>query len=287
MNPARTGLAVLATVLSSLGVVQAAPVATFLAGAAVRSISPASPDQATHVGGYGTCEGCPTTRVRDGDDLQARAFFVADSTRAHAVAHASVDLEGWFAGYQQELLGADGPFGITPLRQEVAATIKGEFPSLAFDEGDIIVQTNHCYACPNVIGIWGPINTRYLRRVYDQTRDALLDAARQALGGQSATLTWALADGGFVNNITIGQANSNEGWEYDAQMPVLQARDSGTEDVIFTFANEPAHENIAHGPSLPEMNSGYFGAASRWLARHFGGVGIASAATLGDETSPM
>ncbi|GAC1444985.1 MAG: hypothetical protein NVSMB55_23400 [Mycobacteriales bacterium] len=252
----------------------------FQVGAAVRSVSPATASQATHVGGFGDCLECAangTTKIRRGDDLDARAVYIRSG--GHAVVLASVPLEGWFAGYQE---GAR--LGITELRQEAAAALSALPGAAPVAAADIIVNSNHCHSCPTVVGIWANTNPAYLRRVYDQTLAAIIAAGRAA---RAAGLRWATADIGYVNDVTVGQANANEGWPVDGQLSVLQAKDAKTGRVIATYASVPAHGNVGFGPDLAEMNSEHFGAAARWLEAHQGGIGIVSAATLGDQTTPM
>jgi hypothetical protein len=251
----------------------------FQVGASVRSIRPTGPAMKTHVGGYGDCLDCEktggTTKVRRGDDLDVRVLYVSDGKRA--VVRASIPAEGMFAGYQQGTR-----LGITELRAEAAEKLSK--PGLPVTQADLIVNTNHCHACPTLIGIWGPTNVAYLRYVYDQTVAAILDAQRAA---RAATLTWATGDIGYANDVTVGQANANEGWPVDGQLSTLQARDVSTKKVLATYLEVPVHGNIVYGPDLEEMNSEHFGAAARWLEKNAGGIGVVSAASLGDQTSPM
>lgn len=274
--------------------------AVFLVGAATRSVAPQGPAQATHVGGYGDCRGCPTTDVRAGDAFAVRAMYVSNGTSA--VVLVSAPFEGWFAGYQQEY-DAQGTqvdrLGITSLRQDAAAQLSHD--DLAVTSADVLVSTIHCHACPTLIGVWGPTNVDYLRFVYRQTLDAI--AAAQAAAAP-ARLRWATADLGYVNDVTVGQANANEGWPVDGQLSILQAvavhsghghgppsgvpaQPAGDGDVVATYVNVPVHGNIVWGPGLHEMNDEHFGAAAQWLEAHAGGVAVVAAGTLGDQTSPM
>ena len=248
-------------------------------GAAVRTLRPASPDQATHVGGFGDCLGCQgrgTTAVRRFDDLDARALYVRSGQRA--VVLATVPLEGWFAGYQE-----GSRLGITELRAEAAARLSALPGAAPMTAADIIVNSNHCHSCPTVVGLWANTNPAYLRRVYDQTLAAIVASAGAV---RPSHLRWATADIGYVNDVTVGQANANEGWPVDGQLSALRATDLKGRTVA-TWASVPAHGNIGFGPDLPEMGSEYFGAAARWLEARDGGVGIVAAAALGDQTTPM
>jgi hypothetical protein len=257
--------------------------ALFHVGAATRSVVPPDPARATHVGGFGTCEGCPTTDVREGDPLSARAFVVADDDRSSAVAVAVVDNQGWFAGYD------DGPgLGITDLRTEVADELARPEAEggLGVDMGpeDVIVQTTHCHSCPDVTGIFGELNPDYLRFQYEQTRDAILDAARSA---EPAHLEVATGDIAFLNNVVTGQPNSYEGWPKDGQLPILHASHADTGEPVGTYVQVPTHENIVFAPRSTEMATGYFGPAARWIEAELGGTAVVGPGTLGDQVSPM
>jgi hypothetical protein len=249
--------------------------ATFVVGAAKRSITPPSAAYATHVGGYGDCKDCPTTTVTPGDDIDVRAMVVRQGK--HVAVLVSADLEGWFAGYKQ---GPD--LGLTDLRANVASDLSGA--GLDAHASDVIVQSVHCHACPTVVGIWGPTNLSYLRFVYAQTRAVVLDALHRA---RPAVLAWQTGDIGYVNDVIVGQANANEGWPIDAQLSILRAVDANTGAPISTWAEVPAHGNIVFGPHQHAMSSDYFGAADRWLEAHLGGVAIVGPGTLGDQTTPM
>ncbi|MGI8610222.1 MAG: hypothetical protein ACR2MY_13540 [Candidatus Dormibacteria bacterium] len=298
-----SALALLVAALSVLSVhqpasAQAGSGAVFTVGAAMRSVAPSGAAMKTHVGGYGDCNGCPTTAVRKGDEFAVRAFYVSDGITANVMV--SAPAEGWFAGYQENsdaahpggLATAGDPtskLGITDLRAEAAHDLTaaggGKLPANSPIAGrNIIVSTIHCHACPTLVGIWGPTNLAYLHFVYEQALGAILDAQKAA---RPAHLQWATGDIGYVNDVTMGQSNANEGWPIDGQLSVLQARAVADNSVIGTYMNVPAHGNLAYGPDLREMNDEHFGAASQWLERHVGGVGVVAAGTLGDQTTPM
>jgi hypothetical protein len=300
------GFSLLALALAPVAAAQAAPAsapraatgAVFTVGAAMRSVAPATAAMKTHVGGYGDCNGCPTTAVRRGDEFAVRAFYVSDGTTANVMV--SAPAEGWFAGYEENsdaahpggLASASDPtskLGITDLRAEAAHDLTaaggGRLPANSPIAGrNIIVSTIHCHACPTLVGIWGTTNLAYLHFVYEQALGAILDAQRAA---RPAHLQWATGDIGYVNDVTMGQSNANEGWPIDGQLSVLQARAVSDNSVIGTYMDVPAHGNLAYGPDLREMNDEHFGAAAQWLERHVGGVGVVAAGTLGDQTTPM
>ncbi len=134
------------------------------------------------------------------------------------------------------------------------------------------------------MGIWGPTDPAYLREVHDGVVHALEQARASA---RPATLTWGEANAGFIDNVILGEANSNEGWPVDGAMPVLWARDARTGATIATYLNVPVHANIVYGPGANLLSADYPGVAERWLEAHLGGRALVAMGTLGDQTSPM
>jgi hypothetical protein len=257
------------------------PGAAFQADAASRSIAP--PDGfGVDAGGSGTCATCPMTNVREGDDLTARSFVVADADGGSVVAMVVVDAQGWFAGYQQ------GEFGIKPVRDRIAATLGAR--GFDVDAGNVVVQATHSHAAPANVGIWGT-NPEYMRYLATQVHDVVADAV-DAL--EPAVLEAGVGDVGYISAISLAEGNSNEGWPKDTQLTTLRVRAAhtwndrpGTGRTIGTDATVPCHPHIVHGPSVPELGSDYIGPAARWLEDELGGTAVVGPATLGDQVSPM
>jgi len=257
-----------------------APGAVFRIGGASRSITP-PPGVEVDVGGYGTCDGCPTNAVRDGDDLKARAIVVSDG--ADAVAVVVVDCQGWLAGYEGEAPGAlEG-------RRRAAQSLETRL-GVDADAADVVIQATHSHAAPANLALWGT-SPDYLDFVADRTAAAVAAAADSA---EEAVLEVGVGDIGYVNNVTIGQANTFEGWTKDTRLPVLRARAAGsgnerpgTGRTVAIYAQVPAHENIIYGPGVSELSSGHFGAAARWLEAEHGGTAVVGPGTLGDQVTPM
>lgn len=257
------------------------PGATFQAGAVNRSIAP--PDGVgVDAGGYGTCATCPTTEIRDGDDLKARAMVIADADGETAVAMVVVDAQGWFAGYQQ------GEFGIKSVRDRIATTLGAH--GFDIDAGNVVIQSTHSHAAPANIGVWGT-NPEYMEYLANRVHETVVEAV-DAL--EPAVIETGVGDIGYISAISLSEGNSYEGWPKDTQLTTLRARAAGTGNdrpgtgrTIGTYATVPSHPHIVHGPSVPELGSDYFGPAARWLESELGGTAVVGPATLGDQVSPM
>src|SRR5436190_3645313 len=142
----------------------AATPARFDVGTSVVDITPTS---AQYLGGYDRMD-TPTADAHD--PLQVRAFFVGRGRKA--VAFASVDTQGWFAGYQE------GPYGVSDARSQAAAWLGAH--GYDASSADIVVSSTHSHAAPTIMGIWGPTDPAYLRRVRDATVQAIAQAAANA-----------------------------------------------------------------------------------------------------------
>src|SRR3954453_3049215 len=150
----RAALLALSATLALCASAQAATnPARFDVGTAVVDITPTTPQ---YLGGYDRMD-TPTADAHA--PPQVRAFFVGRGGKA--IAFASVDSQGWFAGYQE------GPYGVTDARDQAAAYLKGH----GYDatSADIVVSSTHSHAAPTIMGIWGPTDPAYLRRVHDAT----------------------------------------------------------------------------------------------------------------------
>jgi hypothetical protein len=135
------------------------------------------------------------------------------------------------------------------------------------------------------MGIWGPVSLTYLEEVHAGVLQALREAFARA---RPATLTWGENDASFIDNVILGEANSNEGWPVDGSMPVLSARDARSGATIATYVNVPVHANIVYGPGDGGLLSAdYPGVAERYLEAHVGGTALVAEGTLGDQTSTM
>jgi PKD domain len=298
MNPRRrlglrgglVGAAAVAVMLASgAGAAAASPKRVFNVGAAVENIDPPYP---VYMGGYG---GGPAggTITRHIDPLTGKAEHftvraIAIGAAGHVVEFASVDTQGYFAGYQE------GPYGISNARNAVAAWLRSHGVPGAHSS-DIVISSEHEHASPTLLGIWGPPAHQlpYLKQVYASLVSVLERAYRQA---RPATITWGSADVPWVSARVIAEGNAFEGWPRDGSLGVLWARDARTGATIATYVTTPGYANIVYGPGDLLGADGKAGAvlssdfpnyADAYLERRLGGIAIAVVGTLGNQTSAL
>ena len=123
---------------------------------------------------------------------------VSIAAGGHVVEFATVDTQGYFAGYQE------GPYGISDVRAAVAKYLRMHGDPGASSK-DVIISSEHEHAAPTVIGIWGPASHQlpYLKevaaRLYVSVRtvEANLTRVYSKLGIRSRTqLASRLTPGG-------------------------------------------------------------------------------------------
>lgn len=272
-----------------IGTDTARAAATFRVGAAVADINPTYP---VYMGGYG---GGPAggTIARHVDPLTGRpedftVRAIAVEAGGHVDEIATVDTQGYFAGYQE------GPYGISDVRAAVAGYLRGHGVPNA-SPADIIVSSEHEHASPTVIGIWGPPDHQlaYLKQVAAALTTALEQAYERA---RPARITWGAADAPWVADRVIAEGNAFEGWPRDGSLGALWARDAQTGATIALFASEPGYPNIVYGPGDLLGPNGTPGAVlssdfpnytDAYLERRLGGVAIVTDGTLGNQTSAL
>lgn len=263
--------------------------AIFRVGAAVLNIDPSYP---VYMGGYG---GGPAggTIARHIDPITGRPEHLtvramAVAAAGHVVELATVDTQGYFAGYQE------GPYGISDVRAAVARYLSTHGVPGA-SSADIIVGAEHEHASPTLLGIWGPPEHQlpYLRQVASTLTRALELAYRRA---RPATITWGQDDVPWVSARVISEGNAFEGWPRDGSFGTLWARDAHSGRTIATFVADPGYANIVYGPGdmlgpggkVGAVLSGDFpGYADDYLESRLGGVAIFQVGTLGNQTSAL
>jgi hypothetical protein len=270
------------------GSAQAAP-AHLRVGAAVANIDPTYP---VYMGGYG---GGPAggTIAHHIDPLtgQPEHFTVraiAIAAQGTVLELATVDTQGYFAGYQE------GPYGISNVRAAVAEDLRKHGDPGASAQ-DIIVSSEHEHAAPTVIGIWGPPSHQlaYLEQVAATLTQTLERAYERA---RPATITWGAGSAPWVADLVIPEGNAFEGWPRDGSIGTLWARDARTGETIATYATEPGYPNIVYGPGdmikpggslTAVLSSDFPNYADQYIERRLGGIAIVAPGTLGNQTGPL
>ena len=262
--------------------------ATFRVGVAVESINPTYP---VYLGGYGggPAGGTIGRHVNPltgrPEDLTVRAIAIRSGARV--VELASIDSQGYFAGY------TEGPYGISDIRSAVGAYLRTH-GSPGAGTADIIVSALHEHAVPSVYGIYGPAphQLAYLKAVAAATTTALERAYASAI---PATVSVGRADAPWLGGGDIPEGNEFEGWKRDGSLLALWARDASTGATIATYVSEPAYPNIVYGPAdligsgTPKtLISGDFPPyAEALLEQRLGGTAILASGSIANQASPM
>src|SRR3954465_12272384 len=244
------------------GAARAAAPAIFDVGTAVVDITPTTPQ---YLGGYDHMD-TPTPVAHD--PLQVRAFFAGHGH--DAVAFAIVDTQGWFAGYQE------GPYGVTAARQAAAA----ELARSGYDvgPGNLIVSSTHSHAAPTIMGIWGPTDPAYLKRVHDATVQAIVAAAQHTRRAELWT-----GQGSIRSLIAENLEGTDhfDGWGIDDRTPVLWARAPRTGATLGLHTNVPVHADQFRGSKYRQASADHPGAERAALDRLLGGTAVVAMGTLG------
>ncbi|MFN2524054.1 MAG: PKD domain-containing protein [Mycobacteriales bacterium] len=238
-------------------------------GTAVVDVTPA-PDDPQYLGGFGKMD-APTAKALD--PLEIRAFVVRRGSSV--AAFAVVDVQGWFAGYQQ------GPYGITDVREQVGSWL-AKHGSPAAGPQNVIVSSTHSHAAPTIMGIWGPTDLRWLKRVHAGTIAALTKAAATA---RPAELWTADAEVGEADGSTVAQTDIYDGWTVDEKLPLLWARDPRTHKTIGLYGNVPVHADIVSGKDENAMSADHIGIEREALDDLLGGTSVLAMGTLGRQES--
>src|SRR4051812_49406106 len=241
---------------------RAAEPALFDVGTSVVDITPTTPQ---YLGGYDHMDK-PTAAAHD--PLQVRAFFAGHGR--DAVAFAIVDSQGWFAGYQE------GPYGVTDARQAAAA----ELARSGYDvgPGNLIVSSTHSHAAPTIMGIWGPTDPAYLKRVHDATVEAIVTAAQHTHRAELWT------GQGSIRSLVAENVEGTDhfdGWGIDDRTPVLWARAPRTGATLGLYTNVPVHADQYRGSKYGLASADHPGAERAELDRLLGGTAVVAMGTLG------
>ncbi len=261
----RRPLAAIAVAVAALALpasaLAAAP-ARFRVGTAVVDITPQSPQ---YLGGYDHMD-TPTADAHD--PLQVRAFFVSHGRKA--IGFVAVDTQGWFAGYQE------GPYGARDAATEAAGWLRSHGYDVG--TGDLVFSSSHSHAVPTIMGIWGPTDPDYLKRVHDAAVEAIEEASRHTQPAELWTAT------GSINTLIAQNVEGTDhfdGWAIDPKTPVLWARKPNTGATIGLYANVPVHPDQFRGSKYREMSADYPGYVRKVLDQKLGGTSVIAQGTLG------
>lgn len=256
--------------LFAAGTARAADPAIFDVGAASANINPDTPQ---YPGGYGYKAG-PFTKTHD--DLEMRAFVVGKGDKA--AAFVSGDLAGWFAAYATDKLE---PYGIDHTRERIAAALNARGYNI--DRKSVIVSTTHTHAAPSVVGIWGPPDAAYLKKVADAAVEAADKAAEKAKPSEIWSGVGSIRSFVWQN----GQGtNHPDGFAADNDLPIMWARDPQTGATNALYANVPNHPDQFNGEDNLAFSADWPGFARRKLDELNGGTAVIAAGTLGRQEPP-
>jgi hypothetical protein len=233
-----------------------------------------------HLGGFGL----GPTRVSIGplplpdgttESIYARAMAISNH-RGQTLLLADIENQGMFAAYKQ------GPYGLWDIREQVSK-------DTGVPVEDIVINTDHSHAGPDMIGLWGGVPVSYLQLVRDQAIKALDEAYRNrvpaslyvgtdtpripdpSVGGyvpgtatpgetmdhsqfgvDTGPITTAQGQGLPVPNPPAGVPNGGTGYRddlVDTQLRVLQAYDASGQP-LGTLINYAAHADVMGAGNL-------------------------------------
>jgi hypothetical protein len=196
------------------------------------------------------------------ESIYARAVAISNR-RHHTLILADIENQGMFAAYKQ------GPYGLWDIREQVSKDTR-------VPVDDIVINTDHSHAGPDMIGLWGGVPVSYLRLVYYQAVKALDEAYANRVPASldvgtdtpklpdgedmdhsqfnvdTGPITTAQGQGAPVPNPPAGAPNGGTGYpdnEVDTQLRVLQAYDASGAP-LGTLINYAAHADVMGSGNL-------------------------------------
>lgn len=249
---------------------QPARPSVFKAGAAAVNINPDSPQ---YPGGYDYKAG-PFQEVND--PLEVRAFVVGQGKEAAVLV--SADSTGWFSAYHSPVLE---PYGIDPTRKAIAEQLNNRGYDITAE--NVIINSTHAHSTPTLVGIWGTVDWKYLKKVSTSAVEAAVKAADTAKEselwagtGSVRSLVWQNGQG----------TNHPDGYEADNQLPIIWARDPDTGATNALYANIPNHPDQFRASAHGKFSGEVPGYVRRVLDEQNGGTAVIAAGTLGRQEPP-
>ncbi|HUR52114.1 MAG TPA: hypothetical protein VMZ11_08325 [Mycobacteriales bacterium] len=251
----------------------------YLVGAATADITPQG---VVNLGGFGLGDGSliPDAVAGRGDRgsakderIKVRATVVDDGRTAVAVAN--IEVQGWFAAYE------DGKQGLADMAAEIARRV----PRLPVSH--IVLASDHSHSAPDTLGVWGGPSRGYL----DLVKYQVISAVTQAYAHRGyADLRAGHSDASdLVYNQSCSEALNQEADPAypgpdvcatpgkDGMVRVVQATSPSGRHPL-TFMAYAAHATAGGGNGIhgdwPQF-------VSDELSRRYGGVGLAMVGALG------
>jgi hypothetical protein len=253
----------LALFVPGLSIKASASPATYLVGAAQRSIAPTQQmidDGAIFLGGAGSQR--KMIEVAD-PGLSVRAVAIGSSSDpGDIIVFAVIETAGYFVAYKQ------GPYGIVHIRRAASAAT-----GVPVDQ--LIVTSNHSHSGPDTIGIWGPQPPAEYLELIDRESVKAIEEAVADIRPAHISAGEAFAPELVSNDYADIPGNETS----DPMLRVLQATDAGDGSAIVTLVDLSAHPilwisgDFGHGDWPAEIGNA--------VAERFGGIGIGVIGSVG------
>ncbi len=269
-------LALLAGVVIAPSAADAAPAsAPFLVGAAKASTDPAPGTDETPleericIGGYDTF--CARFMKDVRDPMFARAVAITgDGGAGDTAIIVTTTSVGLFAAYKSTTEGGHGETGIYDIRQRIAEQIG------TIDATDVVIQSDHSHAGPDVIGIWGGVPTWFM----EMQRDRIVQAAVAAYAARRpATISVASVPGTEFPTESSYDSGANAGHDDEFRLMVADAADGSGR--IWTMVNYSPHATVIGSDNEFGTSPDWPAWASAEAERLYGGMGMGTVGAIG------
>ena len=269
------GLGVVAALLLTPVAADAAGPAPFLVGAAKASTDPQPGTDATPleervcIGGYDTF--CARFMKTVKDPMFARAVAITgDGGAGDTAIIVTTTSVGLFAAYKSTTEGGHGETGIYDIRQRIAEQIG------SIDATDVVIQSDHSHAGPDVIGIWGGVPTWFM----EMQRDRIVQAAVAAYAARRpATIRVASVPGTEFPTQSSYESGPNAGHDDEFRLMVADAADGSGR--IWTMVNYSPHATVLGSDNEFGTSPDWPAWASAEAERLYGGMGMGAIGAIG------
>jgi hypothetical protein len=269
---------VLPAVVLTLGlgvpVAHAQAPAPFLVGAAKAPVDPTLGTDDTPlaekvcIGGYSLM--CERFMKSVKDPMFARALAVTgDAGQGGTAIIITTTSVGLFAAYKPAEVGGHGATGIYDIRQRIAEAI----PSI--NATDVVIQSDHSHAGPDVIGIWGGVPTSFMKLQADRVVAAAVAAYASRV---PATISVASVPGTEKPTSSSYAEGPNAG--HDDEFRLLVADAVGGERIA-TMVNYSPHATVLGSENKFGTSPDWPAWASQIAEQRYGGMGMGAIGAIG------